>query len=141
MVNAPKLIERPMHQIKQVLLIRKDLAMRRGKEIAQGSHASLAFLSEQIIKSLKDGGPVIVGLDEAARKWLTTGPTKVCLQVRSEDQLVDCHKTTLALGLKSHLVRDAGHTEFGGVSTLTACAIGPDYSHVIDQVTGGLQRY
>ena len=31
---------------KQVIAIRKDLKMRRGKEIAQGSHASMAFLTE-----------------------------------------------------------------------------------------------
>lgn len=30
---------------KQVIVIRRDLKMRRGKEIAQGSHASMAFMS------------------------------------------------------------------------------------------------
>jgi PTH2 family peptidyl-tRNA hydrolase len=33
---------------KQVIVIRKDLKMRRGKEIAQGSHASMAFLTRRI---------------------------------------------------------------------------------------------
>jgi PTH2 family peptidyl-tRNA hydrolase len=33
-------------KIKQVIVMRADLKMRRGKEIAQGSHASLMFLSE-----------------------------------------------------------------------------------------------
>ena len=35
-------------QVKQVIIIRRDLKMRRGKEIAQGSHASIAFLLEKI---------------------------------------------------------------------------------------------
>ena len=37
-----------MGSIKQVILIRKDLKMRRGKEIAQGSHASMEFLVSRI---------------------------------------------------------------------------------------------
>ncbi len=34
--------------IKQIIVIRKDLKMRRGKEIAQGSHASMAFMSLRV---------------------------------------------------------------------------------------------
>jgi len=34
-----------MIHTKQVIVIRKDLKMRRGKEIAQGAHASIAFLT------------------------------------------------------------------------------------------------
>jgi PTH2 family peptidyl-tRNA hydrolase len=34
--------------VKQVLVIRKDLKMRRGKEIAQGAHASMAWLTNRL---------------------------------------------------------------------------------------------
>ena len=34
--------------IKQVIVIRRDLKMRRGKEIAQGAHASVSFLVKLI---------------------------------------------------------------------------------------------
>ncbi|MGZ3423232.1 MAG: peptidyl-tRNA hydrolase, partial [Polyangiales bacterium] len=34
--------------VKQVIVVRRDLKMRRGKEIAQGSHASMAFLTERL---------------------------------------------------------------------------------------------
>ena len=37
-----------VQRLKQVILIRKDLKMRRGKEVAQGSHASMAFMTEKI---------------------------------------------------------------------------------------------
>lgn len=33
---------------KQVIVIRRDLKMRRGKEVAQGSHASMAWLSHRL---------------------------------------------------------------------------------------------
>lgn len=127
-------------KIKQVILIRKDLKMRRGKEIAQGSHASMAFLVNQ----LRDQ-PVVetmqVTLDVATRQWLTVGVAKVCLRVNSEQELIDCHDRARALGLKAHLVRDSGRTEFAGVPTLTACAIGPDDETLIDTVTGELTLY
>lgn len=51
------------------------------------------------------------------------------------------HRKALTLGLKSHLIRDSGRTEFGGVPTLTACAIGPDPAEQIDEVTGSLEPY
>ena len=60
---------------------------------------------------------------------------KVCLQVNSEDELLAHHQKALELGLRSHLIRDSGRTEFGGVPTLTACAIGPDDAVKIDAVT------
>ena len=51
------------------------------------------------------------------------------------------HRQALEQGLTSHLIRDSGRTEFGGVPTLTACAIGPDEGTRIDQVTGDLKLY
>ncbi|MFC1681606.1 peptidyl-tRNA hydrolase [Pseudomonadota bacterium] len=45
------------------------------------------------------------------------------------------------MGLRSYLIRDSGRTEFGGVPTLTACAIGPDDSDKIDAVTKDLKLY
>jgi peptidyl-tRNA hydrolase len=35
--------------MKQVIVMRKDLKMRRGKEIAQGAHASMAFLAKKAL--------------------------------------------------------------------------------------------
>ena len=37
---------------KQVIVIRRDLRMRRGKEIAQGAHAATAWLAELVIQQL-----------------------------------------------------------------------------------------
>ena len=35
---------------KQVIVIRRDLKMRRGKEIAQGAHASMLWLADRVIQ-------------------------------------------------------------------------------------------
>jgi len=117
--------------------------MRRGKEIAQGSHASMDFLVSPLRSMLKASTDTrcTVEITEVEKIWMIVGMAKICLQVSGEAELLSFHEKALNAGLKSHLIRDSGRTEFGGVPTYTACAIGPDHSAVIDAVTGGLVLY
>jgi len=80
-------------------------------------------------------------IDNATRNWIDAGMAKVCLQVHSEEELLNHHQAALKLGLKSALIRDSGRTEFHGVATYTACAIGPELTDAIDQITGTLTLY
>jgi PTH2 family peptidyl-tRNA hydrolase len=66
---------------KQVIVMRRDLGMRRGKEIAQGAHASMIWLSLRI----REPG---YGFTEAERTWLDGSFTKVCVRVDSEEELL-----------------------------------------------------
>jgi len=125
--------------IKQVIVIRKDLNMRRGKEIAQGSHASIAFLSNIVRQSHSSGLPPV--LSPAEIEWINTKFTKICLQVENEQELLAIQKQALEASLVVNLITDAGLTEFDGVPTNTCLAIGPDYSEKIDPVTGHLKLY
>lgn len=137
-------------RIKQAIVIRRDLGMRRGKEIAQGSHASMAFLVRRLNAAGSLGGPApaVAGespLDSlftsAELLWMRGGMAKICLQVASEADLVSLHDRARASGLTAELIRDSGKTEFGGVPTLTCLAIGPDEADKVDAVTGGLKLY
>ena len=97
--------------LKQVIVIRRDLAMRRGKEIAQGSHASMAVLVEAVVGACDPAtGRGNVEIDAVALAWMTTSNRKVTLQVRSEDELVELHTRAQAAGLRSHLITDSGRT-------------------------------
>ncbi len=128
--------------LKQVIVIRRDLNMRRGKEIAQGSHASMAFLVETVVGACDPlTGRGVVSIDEVALAWMTTSNRKVTLQARSEEELLDLHAKARASGLRSHLITDSGRTEFGGVPTITALAIGPDLAASVDEITGHLAIY
>lgn len=143
-----------MADIKQVIVIRKDLKMRRGKEVAQGAHASIAFLTRRI-QAVDDGARIpeqatrygdfsvwdLLGLTIAQRIWIKGIFAKVCLQVPSEEELLAIHERAKAAGLESHLITDSGLTEFDGVPTHTCLAIGPDYAEKIDAVTGELKLY
>lgn len=115
--------------------------MRRGKEIAQGSHASMAFLVHRMRALSGVGAEITLALSAQEQQWITHGMAKVCLKVNSEEELLDCHARARASGIESHLIRDSGRTEFGGVPTLTACAIGPDEPERIDAITGELSLY
>ena len=113
--------------MKQVIVIRKDLKMRRGKEIAQGSHAAMSFL----LKGQSSEEDII--------EWLNGGQTKICLVVNSEDELLELDKKATEMGLISNIITDAGRTEFNGVPTLTCCAIGPAWDDEVNEITGKLQ--
>ncbi|MHC4215533.1 MAG: aminoacyl-tRNA hydrolase [Planctomycetota bacterium] len=119
--------------IKQVIVIRKDLKMRRGKEIAQGSHASMAFLSQVLRKSKK--------LTDVQKQWLEGTFTKVVCKVNSEEELRDIEERAKAAGLECHLIVDSGRTEFKSVPTPTCVAIGPDKIEKIDEITANLELY
>jgi peptidyl-tRNA hydrolase, PTH2 family len=132
--------------VKQVIVIRRDLNMRRGKEIAQGSHASSAWMADLMTSLItaeprEDARLIYEAIDEAARVWLTSSFRKVTLQVRGEEEITALHEAAVALGLRSHLIRDSGKTEFAGIATVTALAIGPNLAAEIDRVTGHLTIY
>lgn len=121
---------------KQVIVMRHDLKMRRGKQIAQGAHASMAFLSSRLKKS---GSVSLDDFDVATQRWLTSGFAKICCRVESEHQLLAIHDQASQQGLEVHLITDSGKTEFHGVPTNTCLAIGPDEAAKIDAITGDLQ--
>ena len=127
-------------RVKQVILVRKDLKMRRGKEIAQGSHASMDFMVSRLREQRGEDCRKLE-LTRNEQKWIDEGMAKVCLRVDSEEMLVEYHARALEAGLKSFMICDSGRTEFAGTPTLTACAIGPAEVVEIDKITGDLILY
>jgi PTH2 family peptidyl-tRNA hydrolase len=127
--------------VKQVIVIRRDLRMRRGKEIAQGAHASTAWLRQRVLQAMTPSGTVEhVELSEVEGTWLEQSNRKVTVKVGSEQELLAVYEQALQAGLVVHLITDGGLTEFGGVPTRTCLAIGPGYDD-IDPVTGELELY
>ncbi|MBN48490.1 MAG: aminoacyl-tRNA hydrolase [Spongiibacteraceae bacterium] len=114
--------------MKQVIVIRKDLKMRRGKEIAQGAHASLMAVLDR--------------LDHPnVQDWLTNDFTKITVRVESEAELLSVYKGAESKGLICSLVQDRGFTEFDGIPTYTAVAVGPDTDENLRPLTGHLSLY
>ena len=122
---------------KQVIVMRKDLGMRKGKMIAQGAHASLKVLLDAGEPD-PHGASFTIRLDPALSAWLGGRFTKVCVSVDSEAALDAIVERARAAGVACAMIVDAGHTEFHGVPTKTCCAVGPAWSDEVDAITGGL---
>ena len=123
---------------KQVIIMRKDLNMRKGKLVAQGAHASLGAILG-LCKT--NGDTLILEMDERVKPWLTGRFKKICVYVNSEQELLDIYEQAKAAGLVTSLIQDAGLTEFGGVKTYTAVAVGPDREDRVNAITGNLPLY
>ena len=127
---------------KQVIVIRRDLRMRRGKEIDQGAHASMLWLRQRVMPLLTPAGAADQAeFSSAERAWLEGSLRKVTVKVGSEAELLAVYEKAIEAGLVVYLVTDRGLTEFGGVPTHTCLGIGPDYDDLIDPVTGDLELY
>lgn len=122
-----------MSRYKQIIVVRNDLNMRKGKMIAQGAHASIMFLVHRLCAA--DAG----AKDKCIQEWLTHGMTKICVRVESEAELLEIARKAQEGELTVHVITDAGHTEFGGVPTRTCLALGPDEEEKIDAITGHLK--
>jgi PTH2 family peptidyl-tRNA hydrolase len=121
---------------KQVIVMRKDLGMRKGKMIAQGAHASLAVVLDR--GELDATGTFTFQATEAMIDWLGGRFTKICVSVSSEAELEAIYETARAAKLPCSLIVDAGATEFHGVPTKTCCAVGPAWSDEVDAITAEL---
>jgi len=113
--------------------------MRRGKMIAQGAHAATMCFIELLLTSKSELSDEL-WLERASEvaDWVNSGMAKICLYVKTDEELLDLWQKANDAGLEAHQIVDSGHTEFGMVPTLTCIAIGPNLSEEIDKITGHL---
>ncbi len=118
--------------LKMVIVLRKDLNMRKGKMAAQAGHAAQEALLD------RSGDQPRLKTTPDILAWLADNYKKVVVSVDSEQALLALKAQAEALGLNHHLVQDHGHTEFHGVHTYTALALGPAETSLVDSLTGDL---
>ena len=110
-------------QLKQVILVRQDLKLPKGKIAAQCAHASV----DAVLKS-----------DESMVKlWRREGMAKIVLKVKDEKELIKYFQEAKDEKLATSLITDAGKTVVAP-GTKTCVAIGPDEESKIDEITGML---
>jgi PTH2 family peptidyl-tRNA hydrolase len=132
-----------MADVKQVILVRRDLRNKEGRKIrcgklmAQASHASMLWIRTRLLPS----GRTPLLLSAAEHEWFFgEGFTKIVLGVDSLEELESILREARSWSIKAEVVLDAGKTEFAGPTT-TCAAIGPDFSSDIDRLTGHLKPY
>ena len=140
---------------KQMIVMRRDLKMRKGKIAAQAGHACveavlMALVREERLDQVRltaDQGWVYLAQDpdrpEATplTDWFDAGVAKICVYVDSEEELLDIAARAREMGFACALVRDAGHTEFHGEPTYTCLALEPLSAEQVDPLTGGLPLF
>jgi len=132
------------NRIKQILIIRKDLNMRKGKIAAQAAHASLAVFFNKMKEEKKNESNEVsftLKVDNSFMlSWIEGRFVKICVYVNSKEELIEIYEKAKAAKLPCSLIEDAGFTEFKE-PTFTAVAIGPDDPEKIDLLTKHLPLY
>ncbi|HUI00258.1 MAG TPA: peptidyl-tRNA hydrolase Pth2 [Nitrososphaerales archaeon] len=117
-----------MTDVKQVIVVRADLKMGKGKIAAQVAHAAL-----DAAEAAKRRRP------DWYDSWREAGQAKVVVKTDGgEAALEDLQRQARSLGLPVSLIQDRGLTQVEP-GTTTCLGIGPGPSSDIDKVTGKLK--
>lgn len=111
---------------KQVIAVRVDLKMGRGKLAVQVAHASV-LCAEQTRRSRP----------EWYREWVKTGSAKIAVKVQDLDELLKVKSKAEEASLPAAVVQDRGLTQLEA-GTVTCVGIGPAPSNLLDKITGDL---
>ena len=111
---------------KQVLIVRADLGMGKGKIAAQAAHAAVDAM-----------GKTLESHPEWVQEWRESGQMKVVVKVNSARELGEWKKKLEKL-FPVALIRDAGHTQIKP-GTITVLGIGPALESELDKYTDDLK--
>ena len=112
--------------IKQVIVVRTDLDMGKGKLAAQVGHACVMG-AEHVRKSNPEWFSI----------WWN-GQEKVVLKVVNLKELEEIKRSAIEFDLPWSEITDAGHTQIAP-GTTTCISIGPAPEEKIDKITGDLK--
>ena len=140
-----------MYKSKMMIVMRRDLKMRKGKIAAQAGHACIDAILRALNKEgrindfrMTPDGVVFKNTDKQSSPlsdWFQYGCAKVCVYVDSEDALLGIAKKAEERGIIAAVITDAGMTEFHGIPTKTCLALEPLPAEIADEITGELPLY
>ena len=140
-----------MYTAKQMIVMRRDLKMRKGKIAAQAGHAWVEAILTALHRENRlsqicfDGGHITIKddgkPDTPLSQWFKNGEAKICVYVDSEAELLEIDRKARESGIISSLICDGGLTEFHGQSTYTCLAFEPQLPEKVDPITGGLPLF
>lgn len=114
-------------EFKQVIAVRSDIKMGKGKLAVQVAHAAV------------EGASIARSRNRAwYDKWRGEGQAKVAVKANSLEELYGLKDEAEKLGLPIAIIEDRGLTQLEP-GTTTCLAIGPAPSKLIDEVTGNLK--
>jgi len=112
--------------IKQIIVVRSDLKLGKGKLGAQVGHAAVSgYLKVNKSNSL------------IAKKWIHEGQKKVVTKIENEKELIKLY-SIVSEQIPCSLITDAGRTQIAP-GTKTCFSIGPWHSDEINKFTAFLK--
>lgn len=116
-------------RFKQVLVVRLDLDMGRGKAAVQCAHAAVSAAEEARNHE-----------NSWWKGWMNEGQLKVAVKVPDLDSVLDLERKGRSKGIPVYLVRDRGLTQVPP-GTVTCLGIGPAPAEIVDSLTGNLALF
>ncbi|MDE1855616.1 MAG: peptidyl-tRNA hydrolase Pth2 [Candidatus Micrarchaeota archaeon] len=117
----------PEEEIKQVIVVRTDIEMGKGKLAAQVAHASVSSYIDATFRDKK-----------VADAWIDSGQKKIVLKADNIETLDKLFQAFKYKGVPCSLISDRGLTQLPP-DTKTALGIGPWKSGEIDKLTAALK--
>jgi PTH2 family peptidyl-tRNA hydrolase len=114
-------------EFKQVMAVRTDISMGKGKLAAQVAHAAVEASRDTERKK-----------PSWFRAWWEEGQAKIVVKAGSESELHDLRRKAEELGIPTALIVDRGLTQIAP-NTATCLGIGPGPAELVDRVTGNLK--
>lgn len=140
-----------MYRSKMMIIMRRDLKMRKGKIAAQSGHACIEAVLTALKKEgrlndlvFRHGGMCLINSDKPETplsEWFNYGCAKICVYVDSEEELLRIAENAAEKGIIASVITDAGMTEFHGEPTKTCLALEPLPTEIADTLTGHLPLY
>lgn len=129
--------------VKKVVLVRRDLRLRRAEVASLVSKATARFFLDNDESEERD--KIEVKLSEVEMDWMSTGMNVVVLGVASSNAMESILWRCEAAGISTYTVSVKRMNEEDKAESYedqVACAVlGPDYSDSIDQITGKLKLF
>lgn len=110
--------------MKQVIAVRTDLGMSKGKLAGQVAHAAVKVSHQIENKNILD-------------EWQEKGAPKIVVKVDSEEQIQSLAKKSENNNIPYTIISDLGHTELEP-DTTTTIGFGPADNEDLDKITGDL---
>ena len=118
--------------IKQVIIVRTDLNMRKGKMCSQVAHASMKvffdrmrettnfqeFLGARIYVDYQINRTFTADFTEQMIEWMNSSFTKIVVGCNSEQELFDLKEQADEANIINAIIQDKGNTEFKEECTL-----------------------
>ena len=118
-----------MSDVKQVIIVRNDISLKKGELAAQVAAVSVKFLLEN--NESERGDQVFVNLSNNEATWLTGSFSQEVVGADSEAQLNDILLRAKFMGIEAHTsVKN---------DKLTCVALGPDESGILERLVHKLK--